>query len=101
MNYPKEMGAANVAGAVGQSQKLEIDREICALHDRLNTLDTALAQLTARLGSVMRASDPEVTGGAGALNPLTELGTLIRSATGRVEVHTAIVSDILHRLEIQ
>lgn len=101
MNYPQGIDNNKTAGAVGQAQKLEIDREICALHDRLNTLDTALGQLASRLGSVMRAPEPEQTEGASALSPLTELGTLIRSATGRVEVHTAIVSDILHRLEIQ
>lgn len=101
MNYPQEIGVAKAAGEVGQAQKLEIDREICALHDKLNTLDVILAQLTSRLGSVMRASEPEKAEGTSALNPVTELGTLIRSAAGRVDVHTAIVSDILHRLEIQ
>lgn len=79
----------------------EINRELSALHDRLNMLDSALASLGGRLSSVMRASDSEEAAGSPSLSPLTELGTQIRSATSRVEIHTEIVADILQRLEIE
>lgn len=92
---------SSLGAAAGQTNPaLEIDREMAGLHGRLNTLDTALSQLASRLSSAMRESEPNKKDGDSMTGAATHLGKMIRSASDRVGIHTEIVADILHRLEI-